>query len=505
MRYVYSFCIALLSMTATAGHLLGGEITWECLGNQQYLFKLNLYRECGGSTALPSSYILQTSHAVGSIPVNRVAIIDLTMDCAGPSSGGCGNSQLYGRTELNRYEGVVTLPGSPPPTGWKFSFNMCCGPNGVNLANPNSLVSLESTMYPSPSNSCNSSPIVPETPIHQITPINRSFSVKALRASDSDSLYYEFDNFPSASTFYASGYGYNRPFPNNNSHPQNGPVNILHNTGLIRINAVTGVSGFYHYAVRIEQWRDYHLISEIKRSSFAYAQFDSTSNSVPAAFIDTAAYPGIDRQGATYTIEAHVEDTLFFEIVSEDLDSNTAMNRFQEITFNALGDALETYWGSNNNYSSKATISPIYPQIGFTNQLSNKVIFYWPIENEHFSDNPTHDFTFIYSDDQCPYVGVKYLRLFVQVKPAQQVGLNEVARTEWQVYPNPTTDNFYVSGLSEAQQLELLDVSGRRVRLYDLQQRERRLDINTAGLPPGLYFIKVHFGNTTSVKKVLFK
>ena len=38
-----------------ASHLMGGEITWTCQGNGQFVFHMKLYRDCNGATGPPSA------------------------------------------------------------------------------------------------------------------------------------------------------------------------------------------------------------------------------------------------------------------------------------------------------------------------------------------------------------------------------------------------------------------------------------------------------------------
>ena len=39
-------------LSTNASHLLGGEITWECANNGDYIFTLTLYQDCNGNQIL---------------------------------------------------------------------------------------------------------------------------------------------------------------------------------------------------------------------------------------------------------------------------------------------------------------------------------------------------------------------------------------------------------------------------------------------------------------------
>lgn len=53
MRFSYLFILALLFFTTPvlSKHIIGGDITYECLGNGDYLFELHIYRDCAGGGA----------------------------------------------------------------------------------------------------------------------------------------------------------------------------------------------------------------------------------------------------------------------------------------------------------------------------------------------------------------------------------------------------------------------------------------------------------------------
>ena len=40
--------IILIGHSSWASHLMGGEITWECQSNGQFIFQLKVYRDCNG-------------------------------------------------------------------------------------------------------------------------------------------------------------------------------------------------------------------------------------------------------------------------------------------------------------------------------------------------------------------------------------------------------------------------------------------------------------------------
>src|SRR5690606_22012129 len=56
---------AIQTKQTKASHMVGGEITWECLPNGQYIFKMEVYRECTGTWFFFGQQTL--SYQLGSI------------------------------------------------------------------------------------------------------------------------------------------------------------------------------------------------------------------------------------------------------------------------------------------------------------------------------------------------------------------------------------------------------------------------------------------------------
>ncbi|MAC94393.1 MAG: hypothetical protein CMC96_02710 [Flavobacteriales bacterium] len=161
MKKVYTLLIALLSLffvpKANATHVIGGEITWECLNDGRYVFKLKIYRDCSGAGW---NYINQTLQVFGNpLPTNinnqPFSAINLMPDSAtwlqrknGDISPicsqstpqqqmGCGNNNVNFRVAVQAFwykSDTLVLKGVPPSSGWHFRFEtVCCRPNLENL------------------------------------------------------------------------------------------------------------------------------------------------------------------------------------------------------------------------------------------------------------------------------------------------------------------------------------------------------------------------------------
>ncbi|MCX7607094.1 MAG: hypothetical protein N2170_07520, partial [Bacteroidia bacterium] len=76
---LFAMYASLSSLHAT--HLMGGEITYECIGPNRYRIRVKLYRDCGG-IALENPITLGYSSAQcnvnASISLSRLSAQDIT-------------------------------------------------------------------------------------------------------------------------------------------------------------------------------------------------------------------------------------------------------------------------------------------------------------------------------------------------------------------------------------------------------------------------------------------
>ncbi len=425
MKTIFRTLILALctSYALQASHVPPGEITWECVGNNQYIFYYDEYLECTGismNVALSKTIVRNQPGMQVDLTIQLALYdtVDVTLDCNGPTGGGCYSSSLMGRVMLARYKSnVITFSSTPPATGWVFHYYICCGRPAVNTTGTNGLGNAQAKMYPSMSG-CHTSPRFVSNPTQQITRANRSVSCLAVSDNPEDSLYYRF------SSTYASwdlGFSDTRPFPSDSSDSRNGPMHLNGHSGLISVNASYGISGEYFYSVTVEQWRNHQLLSEIFRSNFIVVDFSDTINVAPSLAIDTSMF-NVTRSGKTYKAYPEVGDSLIFDIAATDAGFNTGSQSAQMITFSAQGMALDSSWGAQNSFINKASITPIAPQIGFSDSIQNSVQFIWVIAPEHFRrNNSIYHFHFKAADDQCPYVGVSNIVLEVHLRESVRI------------------------------------------------------------------------------------
>ncbi len=123
----------VLFFPALASHLKGGEITWKCNGNGQFIFQLKIYRDCNGINLGTVQNLRVDGHPTLT---TIVLIFNTSYDLTPP---GCGNScnspnNFGGATQEFIFKSnPITINGTPPSTstGWTFYWDEECCRNPV--------------------------------------------------------------------------------------------------------------------------------------------------------------------------------------------------------------------------------------------------------------------------------------------------------------------------------------------------------------------------------------
>ena len=124
-----------LALPASATHISGGEIYYDCLGGNQYRITLVVYRDCAG-IALDNSYILSVQSPCGNktVTVSTPGGTEISQLCnlQLPNST-CSGGTLPGIQQYI-YTGTVNLP---PCNSWTVSWTEQWRNGAIaNLVNP---------------------------------------------------------------------------------------------------------------------------------------------------------------------------------------------------------------------------------------------------------------------------------------------------------------------------------------------------------------------------------
>lgn len=158
LRFFACCLLVLASFKMSATHIVGGEIYYDCLGNNDYRITLKVYRDCiNGVAPYDNPAYIGVFNTAGvlldsfGLPFPGSALVPPTINspCYTPPTSVCVEEAIY--------QGVVNLP--PIPGGYVLAYQRCCR-NGtiLNLNNPGGVGSTYTINIP-PTNLavCNSS------------------------------------------------------------------------------------------------------------------------------------------------------------------------------------------------------------------------------------------------------------------------------------------------------------------------------------------------------------
>lgn len=356
----------LMNTEAHASHAQGGDLTYTCLGGNQYQLHLAFYRDCSGSNA-PGSVTIDISSAscnqnlsVTLYPIPGTGQ-DVTPICPQLNTV-CNGGQNPGVQEWI-YEGNVTLPQAC--IDWIFSFSLCCRNAAINtIVNPGGQNIYIETHLNNVAAPCNNSPTFSNRPVPFICAgQNYCFNHGAVDP-DGDSLVYSLVtpmNGPGTYVTYISPYSASQPVissPAVTFNPATGDICMNPTQILVTV-----------MAVRVEEWRNGILIGSVIRDIQIHTI--NCTNNLPYI-------TGINNTNQ-YSLTACAGSPISFNILSFDADAG------QTITMtwnNAIPGATFT---TNNNALPTGTFS-------------------WTPSPANVSTIP-YCFTVTVSDDACPYSG----------------------------------------------------------------------------------------------------
>ncbi len=168
---VFFFALLNLPITVFASHNQGANITYQCLGGNQYRITMSLYRRCGASNP-PNTLIVNIRSASCGINYNSPLLrigpgIEISQICPSMTTM-CTGGTLPGVQEFI-YSGIITLISPPPGNGnctdWIFSCNLPNNRSTSNTISPTGVPlyiesRLNNVIVP-----CNSSPTFTNRPV----------------------------------------------------------------------------------------------------------------------------------------------------------------------------------------------------------------------------------------------------------------------------------------------------------------------------------------------------
>lgn len=274
LRTLVPAALALLlwQHEARATHAMGGDITYECLGNNQYRVNMSFFRDCNG-VAAPTSCTngdlrFNVRSAACGANFNACFVLQnvqtVTPICDGAADRCTSASGVYG-VERYRYSAVINLtPWAGCGTNWIIDWDLCCRNNAItSLNNPGGRdlylsATLNNTVTP-----CNSSPRFINDPVPfgcVGQPIVYNHGVSDLAG---DSLRFELAparGTGGATIPYSAGYSFTQPVVTSGGA---NAVTIDPSTGTIRFTP--SIAQFAVVTVLVREFRNGVLIGSNTR------------------------------------------------------------------------------------------------------------------------------------------------------------------------------------------------------------------------------------------------
>jgi gliding motility-associated-like protein len=366
----------IINKSSYATHAQGADITYQCLGGNQYQINVSFYRDCSGVNA-PNSIVINTSSVQCgqsfNTTLNQIAGTgnDITPIC-NTATTVCNGGSTPGVEEYI-YRGIVTLPTLC--NDWTFSFTLCCRNNAINtINNPGGENIYVEAVLNNLDFACNNSPTFSNPPVSFPCVGQTSCFNHGVIEPDGDSLYYSLvapATGPATAVTYIAGYSPQQPLNSNPATTFNSATGDICMTPTLQEVTVL--------AVKVEEFRNEILVGSVLRD--IQLRTINCTNNLPTV-------SGINGTGQ-FTISACANSTINFSIPSNDIDA---------------GQTVSLNW---NNAIPAASFTDNGAQLPIGN-------FNWTPTANDISNIP-YCFTLTVSDDNCPLFGTQIYSFCITV------------------------------------------------------------------------------------------
>lgn len=118
--------------TARAVHYMGGNITWQCQGGDDYLVSLDLFFDCSAGTAGINQLLhVQSACASFDTLINVPQLVEVSQICQAELPSTSCNGGGWQGVVMGSYQVVLHLP--PCPGGWTLWWSTCCRGSTLDL------------------------------------------------------------------------------------------------------------------------------------------------------------------------------------------------------------------------------------------------------------------------------------------------------------------------------------------------------------------------------------
>lgn len=378
---VFSFLLIVQTLLANhqvaqASHSMGSDLTYRCLGGNQYEITLSFYRDCAGVPADMSAIIdISSSCFTGGYTIlNLIPGTGQEITPLCPSQTSTCNGGTFTGIQEYIYRGVVTLPGAC--ADWTFSYNLCC--RNAAITNIDFPASSQIYVYATLNNlitPCNNSPTFSNLPVPFVCLAQQYCYNHGAFDIDGDSLVYSMITPFDSPGFIVS---YNGSF--SATQPLSSSPAVTFNAGTGDICMTPTNLEVTVMAVLVQEYRNGVLIGSVERD--IQVTVIDCNNQLPAL-------SGINGTGS-FTTSVCAGTQLCFNITSS--DANAAQNTTVSWDYAIPGATFTVIPGNRESAS-----------------------FCWTPTVSDISNNP-YCFTATVTDDNCPFLGSQVFSYCITVR-----------------------------------------------------------------------------------------
>ena len=403
--YILGFilgCLLFNTNNLNATHLMGGDLTYTCNGNNTYNLQLRLFRDCNGAS-LGTTATVNFVSSCGNFPVTLDLLAgypqDITPLCPTQASACGGGSGTLGVHEYV-YKKTITVPACAGT--YTLSWQLCCRNNSIStLNNPGGQSFYINSELNTSTNPCNNSPDFLNSPVAYFCanqPVNYNHGATDF---DNDSLV--FSLIPCQQNVGGTT-NYQFPFSGISPLTTQSGVTIDPATGGLTFTPTTAQTAVI--CVLVEEYRNGAKIGEIMRDM----QFEilNCSNKLPVA---SGINGTADLTGTTgiFTLNVCAGDSIDFNVTAYDENINQ--------TFDP-----QSGWQSMIMDWNQAIQGAQFVSDGAQFPTAN---FSWVPSNSNVGNNI---FTVDVRDNGCPITGINIYSFLIVVeeRPVMDAGNYQV-------------------------------------------------------------------------------
>lgn len=395
---LYSLSLLFLIPTNTrASHVPGGNITYECVGPNQYAITLTLFEDCGTAFEANGSQFITINNSCGFTTLTSATLPNVIyqQEVSQLCPSQIGNSECNGGTLpgvwMHQWTGIVTLPGNCD--NWTFSYSSCCRNTSNNLATAGGdSYYWEATLF-NQTAPCNSSAVIASQPIPYVCANQAVNFNMAAYDPDGNTLVYSFvpamTTGPATTVGYAAGYTGTAPIPGITIDPSTGQVTFT-----------PTVTGNYVVAVLIEEYdASGNLVGTIIQD-FQYEVITCTNIVPNNPTGGVTNYTGSGGVTGGNSIQACEGDSFCFDLIFSDTDASNTLIVTSNLT-TIFPTATMTLTGTN----------PVTANVCYTVQPGDPTL---------------STISFTVEDNACPITGMNTFPVEVNVITSTYAGPDEI-------------------------------------------------------------------------------